>query len=752
MAYAKAKILNFPNPMQQFIYQTFNRQKVEHFLLSQRLSSSITALTVWAIGVLLFLTSAQLHSQVDAGIDFDLQGFIDAELAKGKKNIVIPPGRYRVIPNSRQHLRLVNLKDVTIDATGVEMICTETTRALTIYKSENLKLIGLTIDYDPLPFSQGVITAISADEKTIEVELFDGYPGADLLENHKLEVYSQESNELITHTIYGIEIGVINSRKITVHSMNGTFESIVGAIAVLGADYGNTIPHAIAADQSKNLVLSKVTLYASNSFGFYETNCTNSRYENCTVDRRPLATDIKQRGYPRLRSLNADAYHSKYAAIGPAYSECLARYMGDDGIAINGNYHLVGASEGGLLRVFAKLGNHPVDLAIDDTVELVSYTGERLEDAKITAIVEAPPPTEAELDFLGKQSFVQNTLDKTLNTNMAYLITLDRDVHLPVGSLIAAADRLGNGFTVENCEIGPNRSRGILVKASDGNIVGNRLVDNWGEAIKVAPEYKWLEAGSSNNVVIDRNTITGCRNTAIAVYAKGGNGAIAPVGAHNNIQITTNQISGSTNPGIAVTSIKGLLLFDNVIEHPDNDLLARWYRTQFGHLDDPNRQIYLENVTDKLDDTDLLEKWRWRFGLDLTGAKDSEDLSGDGLPAIFSFAFNLGDPNESNMRTLDLNAPENGGLPLLTTQPELALHYIQRIDSASQLIYQSQFSPDLTANAWKPIIEIPGLQNSISSFVIEGTDYELISIVFSGKIPAVGFFRINIESPLSSSR
>ena len=66
------------------------------------------------------------------GTEFDLQGFIDKELAAGKKEIVVPPGRYRVKPKHAEHLVFKKLNDVTIVADGVEMICTETTRALLI--------------------------------------------------------------------------------------------------------------------------------------------------------------------------------------------------------------------------------------------------------------------------------------------------------------------------------------------------------------------------------------------------------------------------------------------------------------------------------------------------------------------------------------------------------------------------------------------------------------------------------------------
>ena len=89
------------------------------------------------------------------GTDFDLQKFVDGAVQAGQKKIVVPPGRYRVTPHDRQHLVLANLHDIEIVADGVEMICTQTTRAVSIANCSNLTLRGLSVDYDPLPYTQG---------------------------------------------------------------------------------------------------------------------------------------------------------------------------------------------------------------------------------------------------------------------------------------------------------------------------------------------------------------------------------------------------------------------------------------------------------------------------------------------------------------------------------------------------------------------------------------------------------------------
>jgi len=512
--------------------------------------------------------SAEPDKNAKHGTPFDLQGFIDQEIAAGKQRIVVPPGCYRVTPKNRQHLVLQDLKDLTIVASGVEMVCTETTRALTIQECVNVTVEGLIIDYDPLPFSQGRITALSADKKIHHIELFEGYPKAAAVRNFKYEIFRPDTRTLRGGDHYPQKIEVVDERRIRVINSSCTAEHSeqVGDLIVIGTEYAphGRIPHAVYCANNRNVRLEKVTLYASNCFGFFEHSCDGSTYYQCRVARRPAKEDPVTRGDPRLRSLDADAYHSKHALQGPAYLECTARFMGDDCINICGDYHLVMTTQGSKLRVLAK---RVMNIQKGDPVELVSYLGERLPNATVVAIErDAQKVTDAERKFLAKQRMNERLRTAQGALNHAYTITLDREVAMPQGSLICSLKRIGNGFAVKNCTFGFNRSRGILIKASEGEVSGNRVESSRMSAILVAPEYWWLEAGSSNNLRIVDNTIIHCGGIAICVEAKAGNGKIAPVGAHQNIVIANNTIKGSPQPGILVTSTRGLQLQGNKLE------------------------------------------------------------------------------------------------------------------------------------------------------------------------------------------
>ncbi len=526
---------------------------------------------------ILFACLARPCAGQETGL-FDLQGFVDARLAKGEKTITIPPGRYRVAPVRGHHLVLSKLSGVRIVADGVELVCTDTTRALTIAECAGVTVRGLTIDYDPLPFTQGRIVSLSADRSVHEVELFDGYPAASTARAFKYEVYRADTRLLRSSDDRAERVEVVGPRRLRIHTggardNKGVQVGDIAVIASEAAPHGN-IPHAVEVTRSKGVRLEGVTVYASNCFGFLETGCDGTTYLRCKADRRPPGSDPVKRGDARIRSLNADAFHSISAVKGPAYLQCTGRYMGDDGINICGDYHLVTACDGRALRVLSKQGA-TIDIAAGDPVELLTYAGERLPDATVASIEPDAPPTDAERAFIAKQG-MDAGLKALLGKTTAYRIVLDREVALPMGSAICSVRRTGNGFLVKGCEFGPNRSRGILVKASDGAIVGNCVVGGLMAAILVSPEWWWLESGSGRNVRIQGNTIRDCGDVAIQVLALGGAPGVAPVGAHRGISIVGNRVEQSPWPGILVASTSDLALSGNRVGAPGERKAMEW--------------------------------------------------------------------------------------------------------------------------------------------------------------------------------
>jgi len=245
--------------------------------------------------------------------------------------------------------------------------------------------------------------------------------------------------------------------------------------------------------------------------------------------------------------------------------------MADDAIAVNGDFHFVTRCEGAALRVLAK---HEMSMQPGDEIQIFTYHGQRPDNRRIVSIEPDGVVTDDERRLIQNQE-MNERLRQTAMTK-AFRLVLDQETHVPPGTLICSADRIGNGFAIRNCRLGFNRSRGILVKAGRGEITGNEIEGSVSTAILVSPEFWWLEAGLSDDLVISGNRISGGGGMGIAVVAVGGDRSLAPAGAFRNITIKDNTISGGPSPGLLATSIRGLVESGNVVEVDPQKFLFPW--------------------------------------------------------------------------------------------------------------------------------------------------------------------------------
>jgi len=504
----------------------------------------------------------------------DLPALIGRELAAGSKKIVIPPGRYRVKQSGGSHLLFRNLDDVQIIADGVEMICTATVQAVGFDRCTNVTLRGLTIDYDPLPFTQGKIVALGPEKSWVEFELFDGYPEDELVE--RIEIFDPATRELRRESHYGWgEFERTGPRRYRIskgaryrHRPQVDTEQVGDLLVTNNRTPERGGGHAVLLTSCSSVTLQDVTLYTSPTFGFFEMDCTGSTYLRCRIDRRPLADDPVLRAAPRLRSLNADAFHSKNAAKGPAIIECLAHWQGDDCVNINGRYYFVAGSQGRTVRIVVTGGN-PLIMP-GDLVEFLPYAGGPLPQARAVGIAPADEPlSAAEQALLREVKLVEMVRRQFSRNAKVYSLVLDREINPPPGSAVCAAARIGNGFIVKDCDFGDNRSRGILIKASHGEVSGNRVHRSRMAAVLISPEFEWMEAGCSSDVVVKNNTFEGIGQTPIRILADGGNGKPLLAGAHRNISVLNNRFTDCPWPLVEANSITGLKVAGNVWPQPE---------------------------------------------------------------------------------------------------------------------------------------------------------------------------------------
>jgi len=494
--------------------------------------------------------------------------YIQSELNAGKKNITVPAGVYKLSPREKENVYLVlkDLAGVTIDFSGVEFRGSVHTRMLEIENCSDLTLKGLTIDYDPLPYTQARIVEINA-EKTWKLKVVDGYSTEGLVKtNGRIQVYGKDSLELVNPLRYQND-SIVKLADGTIEISGGVNRAgVLGDIVVINCfNAEKRKVDSVCSVNCKNLRVEGFTLYSSpDNFAFHEVGNERSLYLNCVVDRRAPESDYAKRGVKRLRSATADAFHCKDDPIGPQIVGCKARYQGDDCVNIAGQYCIVSKSENNELRVLT-MGDKRL-LPAGKFIQILSFDGQCPPDAKILSVEPDGACSDEEVAFLKTLSLWPGFYrSKGTAFRNALKVKVDRVLALQRGSMVISSSACGNGFLIKDCQFSDVRSRGLLIKASCGVIEGNTVANCWASALQVSPEYGWAEGGCSSDLKIENNTFSNGKGCPVWIGGFSGARTSLPANSHKNILIRGNTIkTGSC--AIEVSGCSGLSIDGNTIE------------------------------------------------------------------------------------------------------------------------------------------------------------------------------------------
>ena len=187
----------------------------------------------------------------------------------GANRIVIPPGVYRGGPekNKKVICQVSDLSDKEIIADGVTMLCTDAScRALAFSKCRNVTLQGLTLDYDPLPFTQGDITAVNPGEDWLEIKIHAGYP---VVPAPRIDIVDRATRfrKKDKPFMWDARSEVREGGIVRVHSKSAAGFAAVGDLASLGGvdpALGRVVAHTLTLEHCEAMTLKNVTVYSSN--------------------------------------------------------------------------------------------------------------------------------------------------------------------------------------------------------------------------------------------------------------------------------------------------------------------------------------------------------------------------------------------------------------------------------------------------------------------------------------------------------
>jgi len=514
-----------------------------------------------------------------------LQGAIDRAIANGDAQLTIEPGTYRIAPprGHAPHLKIHGAKGLAIIADGVTLICTELNLAIDIQDSDGLTLQGVTIDYDPLPFTQGTVEAVSDDGERIDIRLDDGYPDT----TERVNVYFWEPDgsriKAESWTRYG--------KSLTPLSADDTMAGGFAGNRLVRLDQGRRFddqiapgdrvtmktniktPHGIILTNCARTTLRDVTLYTSTCFGFLERFGHDNRYEACRITPGPMPEGASE---PRLMSTIADGFHSKFASHGPTVVGCLFERMGDDGIAINGDFMLVYGADPTAAEPTVTLGfKRSLVLAVgDELIVRRRSDSNAIGTARVTAITEVAPG-DGLPDSFDAQTEMRRLLPEMRERNAwhsVYRVTLDESIDAQPGDVAASPDRVGSHFVVKDNTIRNHRARGMLIRGSHGIIEGNSIDGSSMAGIVFGPNVElWMEGDFVSDVTVRNNTIRNVNraaNNPNSTYL-GAISVTSPVpfapGGHENIRIENNTIEGGKGPAIFIGSAADVKVWNNTI-------------------------------------------------------------------------------------------------------------------------------------------------------------------------------------------
>lgn len=505
--------------------------------------------------------------------ELDLNKFLHDKLNSGENQIILPPGIIRlsktVVLDKAFHDKIITGKGKT------RIIMTRLKPAFFLTGCRNIRLDGFTVDYDPLPFTQGEITIING--KSISFKIDAGYPDftRDYQVKHPL-FFSKTFNWIWSATgNYATKVKASNPRSGTVimaHTPNGLTPG-----DRICFNYRNTTVFKIR-HQSSDITFSNLTIESGPGAAFIARRTAGRHhFRNVIIKRGKMLGSAK---IPRLISVSADGINYSTSRMGPMVENCEFSFMGDDSI----NFH------GVVLPVIKRnkhdfitvMGYRPDDLGKiilrGDTARILASGNFRLlKTAEIEKVeplsgIEAVHPETVASYYKGMKYSAAGIPNFIL-----YRITL-KGIVPEVGQCIDIPAVNCPGYSIRNSNFHDHRARGLRLMSPKGVVANCSFRNLEQSAISLGPEYGyWREAGWATQVEVKENSIAKvCQGPvswlensyfpgAIAVFARleKTNGPVWP--GNTELTIIGNKITDCSVSGIFIYAANGVKISNNLI-------------------------------------------------------------------------------------------------------------------------------------------------------------------------------------------
>ncbi len=295
------------------------------------------------------VAAATLLAGAPAGaLGADLQGIVNRAVRSGEAQVRLPPGRHV----SNRALRIAGATDLTIHANGTRLVLSNPVAgAVVVRHSTRVRIIGLAIDYEPLPFTQGRVVRADPGSGTYDIRLDAGYgfagrrfPGgeADLhIADARVVRPALRGGSVYGGSVRPLTRDLVRWRALAETAM-AFYDIRIGDRAALAARWSQC---AVESIDSRGTRLDDVRIAAAPGCGVGETRGGGSRIRVVVGPGGPP----RGGSAPRLLSTNRDGIHSSGALPGPLIERSVVRSPGDDGINIENRLSKIIERNGGAI-------------------------------------------------------------------------------------------------------------------------------------------------------------------------------------------------------------------------------------------------------------------------------------------------------------------------------------------------------------------------------------------------------------------
>jgi len=452
------------------------------------------------------------------------------------------PGTYRLKADGKAAMAFHGFDGIAVLGRGAELIFEKDTQPFTFNDCRGVMVEGFTVDWAPLPFTQGAV--IETDTTSFVLKVDEGFT---LKGDEAVAAIGTYDRTLRRPAVNGVDSfhSVAGMEPLEPGLMRVNLKSAVplraGDAVVMRHSAYQT--YGLQCFRSSGIVVRDVTFYALPGMAVLCDSCHDIELLRFRTVFRPKTN--------RLLSISVDSIHLTNCSGRIEIAECEFEGMGDDGVNICAP----------LFRVGAQSGTRVLSIGLPKGEELAAW---RVPQPGIT--VEFLDAATQRLLGTGIVASVAQESAGRVKVTLADAVPAGVTSGALMGASLDQTEVSIRGNSFRN-----HRARGVLVHRN-ARISGNTFSGCSLAGILMAADTWWFEGPLVKNVVIEKNTFRDCyyahsqdrRGTITLDTAHDRGRLVSPVTAVNSdVVIRENVFESSPAAAIYAAGVRGLMIEGN---------------------------------------------------------------------------------------------------------------------------------------------------------------------------------------------